>query len=136
MKLSIPADAKESVLNELKIANSAFNKIYPGDSSLRQPVHTVYGGANLFSRDSTQKMPAVGTKISTGKGPVVVTRTDTYREAVWVRDDDGAEHRIAYDELPPGPYHKCGDCSCGKKNGGAAPGEAGSGDGGGALPAE
>jgi hypothetical protein len=59
----------------------------------------------------------VGTKISTGKGPVVVTRTDAYREAVWVRDDDGAEHRIAYDELPPGPYHKCGDCSCGKKTG-------------------
>jgi hypothetical protein len=36
-----------------------------------------------------------------------------------VRDDEGAEHRIAYDELPPGPYHKCGDCHCGKKNGGA-----------------
>ena len=66
----------------------------------------------------------------------MVTRTDSYREAVWVRDDEGAEHRIGYDELPPGPYHKCGDCSCGKKsNGGASasggdgePGEAGSGD--------
>src|SRR6187455_1138831 len=56
MKLSIPEEAKETVLNDLKIANSEFNKIYPGDSSLRQPVHTVYGGANLFSRDSTQKM--------------------------------------------------------------------------------
>jgi len=66
-------------------------------------------------RDSAVKMPPVGTKISTGKGTVVVTRTEAYREAVWVRDDDGAEHRIAYDELPPGPYHKCGDCSCGKK---------------------
>jgi cell fate regulator YaaT (PSP1 superfamily) len=80
-------------------------------------------------RDSAQRMPAVGTKISTGKGPVVVTRTDSYREAVWVRDDEGAEHRIAYDELPPGPYHKCGDCTCGKKNGSSGePGEAGSGD--------
>src|SRR5205814_642272 len=49
-------------------------------------------------RDSAAKMPAVGTKMSTGKGPVVVTRTDSYREAVWVRDDEGAEHRIAYDE--------------------------------------
>jgi len=79
-------------------------------------------------RDSTQKMPAVGTKISTGKGPVVVTRTDSYREAVWVRDEDGAEHRIAYEEMPPGPYHKCGDCGCGKKKpkgeaGGEANGE-------------
>ena len=78
-------------------------------------------------RDSAQKMPAVGTKISTGKGPVTVTRTDPYREAVWVRDDEGAEHRVAYDELPPGPYHKCGDCSCGKKR----PADAGPGDDGG-----
>jgi cell fate regulator YaaT (PSP1 superfamily) len=71
-------------------------------------------------RDSAAKMPPVGTKISTGKGPVTVTRTDGYREAVWVRDDEGAEHRVAYDELPPGPYHKCGDCTCGKKDGGGA----------------
>ncbi len=66
-------------------------------------------------RDSAAKMPPVGTKIGTGKGPVTVTRTDAYRETVWVRDDEGAEHQIAYDEMPPGPYHKCGDCSCGKK---------------------
>lgn len=66
-------------------------------------------------RDSAAKLPPVGTKIGTGKGPVTVTRTDAYSEAVWVRDADGAEHRIAYDEMPPGPYHKCGDCGCGKK---------------------
>jgi cell fate regulator YaaT (PSP1 superfamily) len=66
-------------------------------------------------RDSAARTPAVGTRIRTGQGEVVVTRTDAYREAVWVRDEDGAEHRIAYDELPPGPYHKCGDCKCGKK---------------------
>jgi len=66
-------------------------------------------------RDSAAKLPPVGTKIGTGKGPVVVTRTDAYQEAVWVRDEDGAAHRIAYEEMPPGPYHKCGDCGCGKK---------------------
>ena len=80
-------------------------------------------------RDSATRMPPVGTKISTGKGAVVVTRSDSYRETVWVRDDEGAEHKIAYDDLPPGPYHKCGDCSCGKR----APGEAGSGGGGAAA---
>ena len=41
-------------------------------------------------RDSAAKMPPVGTKIGTGKGPVTVTRTDAYTEAVWVRDEDGA----------------------------------------------
>jgi len=44
-----------------------------------------------------------------------VTRTELHQEAVWVRDDEGAEHRIAYADLPPGPYHKCGDCTCGKR---------------------
>jgi len=67
-------------------------------------------------RDSTARLPAVGTRIPTGQGTVVVTRTDAYRETVWVRDDEGAEHRIAYDDLPPGPYHACGDCQCGKKS--------------------
>src|SRR6266581_4757387 len=64
-------------------------------------------------RDSIEKLPQVGTEIHTGKGIVRVTRTETYQEAVWVRDDEGGEHRIAYADLPPGPYHKCGDCSCG-----------------------
>ena len=66
-------------------------------------------------RDSAARMPAVGTRIRTGKGEVVVTRTEAYRETVWVRDEDGEEHRLAYDDLPPGPYHKCGDCKCGKR---------------------
>jgi len=71
-------------------------------------------------RDSAERLPAIGTKIRTGQGEVQVSRTETYQEAVWVRDDEGQEHRIAYADLPPGPYHKCGDCHCGKrgKNGG------------------
>lgn len=66
-------------------------------------------------RDSAAKLPPVGTRIPTGQGEVVVTRSEPYHEQVWVRDSDGAEHRIALDDLPPGPYHKCGDCKCGKK---------------------
>jgi citrate lyase beta subunit len=56
MKLSIPATAKENILNELGQANKAFQKIYPGDRPDRQPVHTVYGGADLFAADSAEKM--------------------------------------------------------------------------------
>jgi cell fate regulator YaaT (PSP1 superfamily) len=74
-------------------------------------------------RDSTARMPKLGVQMKTGKGPVTVTRTDAYNETVWVRDDEGHEHKIAYSDLPPGPYHQCGDCQCGakKKNGGEAP---------------
>ena len=66
-------------------------------------------------RDSVQRLPAVGTVLSSGQGPMTVVRTEVLQEAVWVRDDEGGEHRIAYADLPPGPYHKCGDCGCGKK---------------------
>jgi cell fate regulator YaaT (PSP1 superfamily) len=66
-------------------------------------------------RDSVERLPPVGVQLSTGQGKMTVTRTETYQEAVWVRDDEGGEHRIAYADLPPGPYHQCGDCNCGKK---------------------
>jgi len=83
-------------------------------------------------RDSAEKLPPIGVSLETGQGPVVVTRTEAYTQAVWVRDSDGAEHRIAYDDLPPGPYHKCGDCGCGKKK--RARGDGGGGTGGGGAP--
>jgi cell fate regulator YaaT (PSP1 superfamily) len=66
-------------------------------------------------RDSAQRLPAVGAQLRTGQGICTVTRTEVYNETVWIRDDEGGEHRIAFADLPPGPYHKCGDCNCGKK---------------------
>jgi cell fate regulator YaaT (PSP1 superfamily) len=66
-------------------------------------------------RDSAEKLPPVGAKLKTGQGVMTVTRQEFYQEAVWIRDDEGGEHRIAYADLPPGPYHECGDCNCGKK---------------------
>ena len=40
-------------------------------------------------RDSAQKLPPVGTKLKTGQGVCTVIRTETYQEAVWLRDDEG-----------------------------------------------
>jgi len=59
MKLSIPSAQREDILQELGAANKAFQHIYPGDLPDRQPVHTVYGGADLFSADSAEKMGRV-----------------------------------------------------------------------------
>jgi citrate lyase beta subunit len=59
MKQSISSQEKEAVMASLKKANTVFQKTYPGDSPERQPVHTVYGGANLFKSDTTVKMGAV-----------------------------------------------------------------------------
>jgi cell fate regulator YaaT (PSP1 superfamily) len=74
-------------------------------------------------RDSLEHLPPVGCQFRTGQGLVTVTRTELYQEIVWVRDEEGMEHRIAYADLPPGPYHECGDCHCGKRK----PRSAGSG---------
>ena len=62
MKLSIPESSRNEVLNDLHAANMSFQKIYPGELPDRQPVHTVYGGANLFKSDTTKRMGQVALK--------------------------------------------------------------------------
>ena len=52
---SLLADA-EAALRE---ANLRFAQEHPGESPGRQPVHTVYGGAQLFAADSVPKLGAI-----------------------------------------------------------------------------
>ncbi len=56
MHFSIADTEREILLRSLQTANLAFQKKYPGDRPDRQPVHTVYGGANLFKSDTCKKM--------------------------------------------------------------------------------
>ena len=56
MKLSLQDSEKTSLLDQLGVANLRFQQIYPGDRPDRQPVHTVYGGANLFKADTCVRM--------------------------------------------------------------------------------
>ena len=69
MKQSIPNNERESILSELGKANKAFQKIYPGDKPDRQPVHTVYGGADLFTSDSAAKMGQAAMKTLLNNAP-------------------------------------------------------------------
>ena len=78
MTPSIPADKKELLFGKLKEANTAFQKIYPGDRSERQPVHTLYGGANLLSR-----MPPGASAKSPGNIRDLRTGSYRIREGVW-----------------------------------------------------
>jgi citrate lyase beta subunit len=59
MQFSIADIEKEILLNSLQTANLAFQRVYPGDKPDRQPVHTVYGGANLFKSDTCIKIGEV-----------------------------------------------------------------------------
>ena len=56
MKLSLPSTDTDALLNQLGTANLHFQQTYPGDRPDRQPVHTVYGGANLFKADTCVRM--------------------------------------------------------------------------------
>jgi citrate lyase beta subunit len=49
-------DEAKSHFEQLGEANRTFARVYPGDRSARQPVHTVYGGAQLYRAESTKKL--------------------------------------------------------------------------------
>src|SRR5262245_6981736 len=46
----------QPVFAALTAANRAFSARYPGPTPDRQPVHTVYGGAQLFRADTTSRL--------------------------------------------------------------------------------
>ncbi len=49
-------DDLSPILTRLADGNDRFASAYPGESEQRQPVHTVYGGAQLFKAGSTARM--------------------------------------------------------------------------------
>ncbi|HEX7252110.1 MAG TPA: aldolase/citrate lyase family protein [Thermoanaerobaculia bacterium] len=51
--------AGSSLRKRLATSNAAFARRYPGESTRRQPVHTVYGGAQVFQSDTAIKMGAL-----------------------------------------------------------------------------
>ena len=80
-------------------------------------------------RDSAEKLPPVGAKLTTGQGLV---HGDAHR-GLPARRCGSATTRAPSTASPtttcrPGPYHKCGDCGCGKKSKGGTR-EAGNGGG-------
>ncbi len=56
---SLDAAALAPLASGLRPANLAFAAAHPGESEHRQPVHVVYGGAQLFAADTAPKIGAV-----------------------------------------------------------------------------
>ncbi len=56
LQTTLSSDDTKSIFEGLAKANRSFVSIYPGEIADRQPVHTVYGGAQLFIPDRTQRM--------------------------------------------------------------------------------
>jgi citrate lyase beta subunit len=59
MNTTLVSDAALAGLSaRLSVANAGIARRYPGEPSARQPVHTVYGGAQLFKHDTGRKLGA------------------------------------------------------------------------------
>jgi hypothetical protein len=58
MQTSFEAGVADQVLGELRKANMLFMAAYPGEGHARQPVHTMYGGAQIFKADTAAKLGA------------------------------------------------------------------------------
>jgi hypothetical protein len=54
--MPMPIPSTGDALSRLTQANRAFAQAYPGDRADRQPVHTVYGGAHLFTAGVARKL--------------------------------------------------------------------------------
>ena len=53
---SLSRDDLAPIIDRLQPVNAHLARRYPGESGARQPVHTVYGGAQLFSHDTVPKL--------------------------------------------------------------------------------
>jgi citrate lyase beta subunit len=62
-------DEAKSHLDALGVANRAFMQRYPGDRPNRQPVHTVYGGAQLYRADTTRRLGELAQRHLASYGP-------------------------------------------------------------------
>jgi citrate lyase beta subunit len=56
MKGTLSPEDVQMLFAQLEEANRAFARRHPGDSPRRQPVHTVYGGAQVFRHDTAPKL--------------------------------------------------------------------------------
>jgi citrate lyase beta subunit len=73
MKTSLDPSVVAEATDALKSANLAFAKAHPGESEGRQPVHTVYGGAQLFAADSVPKLGAIARRAMDTYAPDAAT---------------------------------------------------------------
>ena len=58
METTLSEESTRDVIARLTEANAGFARSFPGEPSMRQAVHTVYGGAQLFRAEMSQKLGA------------------------------------------------------------------------------
>ncbi len=89
--------SKESIIPALQLlhdANTDFANIFSGDSAARQPVHTVYGGAQIFKADTIQKLGSTALNSLKEYAP----NAATFAKALGLHATS-SEHKILYNRI-------------------------------------
>ena len=89
---SLPDQSLRDLIARLKTAQDAFLQHYPGELGQRQPVHTVYGGAQLFKSDTTKKLGELALKSLETYAPDATS----FAEAIGI---EPAQARIVYQRV-------------------------------------
>ena len=73
MNTTLTANELRAIDADLSKALSRFNKQFPGESPARQPIQTLYGGAQIFKADTAAKLGAVALRILEENAPDAAT---------------------------------------------------------------
>jgi citrate lyase beta subunit len=82
-RTSLPEKKLAKALDRIDRAQTRFSRRYPGDSGARQAVHTVYGGAHLFTAETPKKLGELALKSLATYAPDAATLA----EALGIRGD-------------------------------------------------
>jgi citrate lyase beta subunit len=73
VRTSLSEKKLQKALARIQRAQTGVSARYPGDSGARQPVHTVYGGAHLFSSDTAKKLGELANRALDAYAPDAAT---------------------------------------------------------------
>ena len=83
VRTSLPEKKLQKALDRVQRAQNRVLDRYPGDSGARQPVHTVYGGAHLFTADTAKKLGELALRALSTYAP----DAGTFGEAIGIRGE-------------------------------------------------
>src|SRR5258706_4101881 len=83
VRTSLPEKKLAKALDRIDRAQGRFLRRYPGDTGARQAVHTVYGGAHLFTVETAKKLGELALKALDAYAPDAAT----FAEALGIRGE-------------------------------------------------
>src|SRR6478736_1754440 len=66
---TLDSEFRDRAAEDLSEANAGFVKRYRGESTRRQPVHTVYGGAHVFHSNTARRLGELALESLEGFAP-------------------------------------------------------------------